>query len=60
MSNKEMNEFSEKLRKGLELSEKRMLHEKALHGESVVVCDENNNIKYIPARQVIAENEIFQ
>jgi hypothetical protein len=36
------------------------LQEKALHDESVVVCDKEGNIKRIPAKQVIAENPIFQ
>ena len=60
MSDKEYLEFSEKLNKGLLLAEKRMLQEKALHDESVVVCDKDGNIKRIPAKQVIAENPIFQ
>lgn len=60
MSNKEIQEFHEKVRYGLELAEKRMLHEKALRGETIVVCDSDNKIKYIPAKQVIAENIIFQ
>ena len=60
MSNKEVLEFSEKLKYGLELAELRMLHEKALRGECVVVCDKDNNIQYIPAKQVIDENSIFQ
>lgn len=60
MSNKEVRELSEKLKYGLELAEKRMLQEKALRGESVVVCDKDNNIRRIPAKQVIAENRIFQ
>jgi hypothetical protein len=60
MSNKEVHELSEKLKYGLELAEKRMLQEKALRGESVVVCDKDNNIRRIPAKQVIAENRIFQ
>lgn len=60
MSNKEVHELSEKLKHGLELAEKRMLQEKALRGESVVVCDKDNNIQYIPAKQVIDENSIFQ
>ena len=60
MSNKEVHEFSEKLKNGLELAEKRMLQEKALRGESVVICDKNNNIQRIPAQQVIAENSVFQ
>ena len=60
MSKKEILEFSEKLKRGLELAEKRMLQEKALHGESIVVCDSDNNIKRIPAQQVIAEIPMFQ
>ena len=60
MSNKEVHELSEKLKYGLELAEKRMLQEKALRGESVIVCDKDNNIRRIPAKQVIAENRIFQ
>lgn len=60
MSDKEYKDLSRKIDKGLELAEKRMLQEKALRGESVVVCDKNNNIRRIPAKQVIAENHIFQ
>lgn len=60
MSDKEYKDLSKKIDKGLELAEKRMLQEKALRGESVVVCDKDNNIRRIPAKQVIAENRIFQ
>ena len=60
MSDKEYKDLSRKIDKGLELAEKRMLQEKALRDESVVVCDKNNNIRRIPAKQVIAENHIFQ
>lgn len=60
MSNKEIQEFNEKLRRGLEIAEKKMLQEKALRDQNVVVCDAENNIRYIPAKQVIAENPIFQ
>lgn len=60
MSDKEYKDLSRKIDKGLELAEKRMLQEKALRGESVVVCDKDNNIRRIPAKQVIAENRIFQ
>ena len=51
MSNKE---FSEKLKAGIELAGKRMLQEKALRGEDIIVCDADNNIQRIPASQVIA------
>ena len=60
MSDKEIREFSEKIQRGLELAEKRMLQEKALRGEDVIVCDANDNIRRIPAREVIANNPIFQ
>ncbi len=55
-----MREFSEKLKRGLEIAEKRMLKEKALRGQDVIVCDENNNIRRIPAEEVISKNPIFQ
>lgn len=60
MSNREIQVFSEKIRLGLELAEMRMLQDKALRGESVVVCDSNNNIMYIPAQQVIDNHVVFQ
>ena len=53
-------EFSEKLKYGLELAEKRMLQEKALRNEDVIVCDADNIIRRIPAKEVIANNPIFQ
>ena len=60
MSDKEYKDLSKKIDSGLLLAEKRMLQEKALRGESVVICDKNNNIQSIPAQQVIAENSVFQ
>ena len=57
---KEYKDLFKKIDKGLALAEKRMLHEKALRDECVVVCDKDNNIQRIPAKQVIAENRIFQ
>ena len=59
-TNQEMREFSEKLKRDLEIAEKRMLKEKALRGQDVIVCDENNNIRRIPAGEVISKNPIFQ
>ena len=60
MSNKEILEFNEKLRRGLEIAEKKMLQEKALRGQDVVVCGKDNIIRRIPAEQIIAANPIFQ
>ena len=60
MSDKEVKEFSEKLKRGLELTEKRMLQEKALRGQDVIVCGDDHIIRRIPAKEVIANNPIFQ
>ena len=49
MSNKEHQEFIEKLRRGLDLAEKRMLQEKALRNQDVVVCGADQVIRRIPA-----------
>lgn len=53
MSDKEYIELSRKLDYGLQLAGRRMLEEKALRGEDVIVCDADNNIQRIPARQAI-------
>ena len=49
MSNSEMKQFTVKLQEGLLLAEKRMLQEKALHGQTVVVMGDDNTIQHIPA-----------
>lgn len=53
MSNKEVQALAEKIRDGLEIAEREMLEEKALRGQDIVVCDDNNNIQRIPARQLL-------
>ena len=53
MSNKEIAEFGEKLQYGLDLAERRMLEEKALHGEDIVVCGDDNIIKRVPAKEAL-------
>ena len=50
MSNKEVREFSEKLKNGLQLAERRMLEEKALRGEEIIVSYDGKNFKRIPAK----------
>lgn len=50
MSNKE---FSEKLKAGIELAGKRMLEEKALRGEDVIVSADGKTIEHIPATQLL-------
>ena len=53
MSNKEVQELAEKLRDGLAVAEQRMLEEKALRDQDVIVCDDNDNIQRIPASQLL-------
>ena len=52
MSNKE---FSEKLKVGIELAGKRMLQEKAMRGEDIIVSSDGKTIRRIPAKELIAE-----
>jgi hypothetical protein len=54
MSNREVQDFTQKLEAGLQLAEKRMLEEKALHNESVVVSRAAGKIEYLSARDVLA------
>ena len=60
MSDKEVKEFIDKLDAGLKLAEKRMLQEKALRDETIVIYSEDKGIQRIPAKQVISENIMFQ
>ncbi len=53
MSNKEIHDFAEKLNYGLALAERRMLEEKILLGQDIVVCDEDNTTTRIPASEAI-------
>ena len=53
MSNKEIKEFTNKLEKGLQIAERRMLEEKALHDETIVVSNAEGKIEYIPAKEVL-------
>ena len=53
MSNKEVRDFSEKLKQGLELAEQRMLQEKALRGEDLIVSSDGINFQRISAKELI-------
>ena len=55
MSNKEIKSFTQKLETGLRLAEKRMLEEKALHNETIVVSSAEGEFQYIPAREALAQ-----
>lgn len=54
MSDKDLEEFAEKLHYGLGIAERRMLEEKALHGQDIVVCDSQGAIHRIPAQEALA------
>ncbi len=56
MSDKEYIDFSKKLDEGLQLAEKRMLEEKALRGEDIIVSSDGKNIKRIPAQQLLSNS----
>lgn len=53
MSDKDILEFSQKLQQGLDLAERRMLEEKALRGQDIIVCNDDGIIQRIPARKVM-------
>jgi hypothetical protein len=55
MSNKELRDFTCKLEAGLQIAERRMLEEKVLHNETVVVANAEGKIEYISAKKVLAD-----
>ena len=58
MSDKEVKDFMNLLDAGLKLAEERMLQEKSLRGESIVVYTEEKGIHYIPASQAMENNSL--
>ena len=57
MSNKEIKDFTRKLELGLQIAEKRLLEEKALRNETIVVSNGEGKIVYIPAKEVLSHSE---
>ena len=53
MSDEEIEEFAEKLHYGLNIAERRMLEEKALRGQDIVVCHTDGTIHCVPAQEAI-------
>lgn len=53
MSNNEIQELAERLQQGLDVAERRMLEDKALHDQDIVVCHTDDTIHYIPANEAI-------
>ena len=54
MSNKEIKDLTSKLEAGLQIAEKRMLEEKALRNETIVVSNAEGKIEYLSAKDVLA------
>lgn len=55
-----MKIFTEKLRCGLLLAEKRLLQERAARGETVILSDEQGNPIVVPAKDIIAAHREYQ
>lgn len=53
MSDKDIQEFAKKLNYGLDIAERRMLEEKALRGQDIVVCHKDGTIHRVPAKEAI-------
>jgi hypothetical protein len=53
MSDKEVKELMDKLDVGLKLAEQRMLQEKSLRGESLIIYTEENGIQHVPPQQFL-------
>ena len=53
MSDNEINEFAKQLQYGLNIAERQMLEEKALHGQDIVVCHTDGTIHNVPANEAI-------
>ncbi len=54
MSEKEILDLQDKIDRGLQLAEERMLQEKALHDENVVVQTMDGTIQRISAKQAMS------
>ena len=53
MTEQEIIELQAKIDEGLRLAERRMLQEKALHREDIIVCNDDGIIQRIPAKKAL-------
>lgn len=60
MSNKELEQYLDTLDKGLFEAEKKMLQEKAARHETVVNADDDGNIHYVLASDIIAQHPEYK
>lgn len=56
MSEREIEDFLLKVEQGLLESQQVMLKEKALHGQCVVISDENGKVLHIPAKEILRQH----
>lgn len=59
MSNNDPRNLGERLEQGILLARKRMLHEKSLRGQDLVLGDGNGGIVRVPAKDVIAAHKEY-
>lgn len=55
-----VSDLGRKLEYGIILARKRMLHEKALRNQDVIITDSNDRIIRVPAKDIIAARKEFQ
>lgn len=56
----QVEEMAKKLEHGIMLARKRMLHEKALHNQEVILGDSDGRIYSVPAKEIIANYKEYQ
>lgn len=53
-------EMGERLKQGILLAHKRMLHEKALHNRDIILGDGNGGVVRVSAKDFLAEHKEYQ
>lgn len=53
MSDKELEVYIDAIEEGLKESHKKLLHDYALHNDSLIVGDGNGNVVHVPAREIL-------
>lgn len=56
----ETEKLGKRLEEGIILARKRMLHEKALHGQNIILGDGKGGIVSVPAKDIIAQYPMYQ
>lgn len=56
MGEKEIEEYLRKIDEGLQDSRKKLLHDYALHDDSLVVGDLEGNVLHVPAKKILAQH----